>query len=671
MIQTASLACATAAHHVVVAANHVLRQFRRVRPSSIGFYGLARDVFQAATVLGAVMIFAPNAIFAETAKKGLDVAIAIMKDPVISGAIDQSRNQKYESIRTLELVRQVASRVGDRNTSAAGSKRKGETAVETVKMRFGFQLPFVGGAVVSAVGEADIVFAPQGTTTSLSSRSNRQVASKAESASASQSSRKMRPDDFVQPVDAGAESGPEQTSNVSGSGGAAKNGGRGRTRRKTEDTSSAHVVGEGPDGGYEPPAAASAFPPPAPSTVPSSAPHSAIGSDVVVVRPPESTSSKAAKRSSVASSGLHRLSGFGGGRDRPPVIGVRDRIRPNKHGSGSKSSAKPSVIGGLQDVMGRDSSANKKSSKHTHNHNPSTPFSDPQPPPLPHQPRMSSPLSAASPPSVPTNPMPPPTYYPPPQNHQPSNPNPNPNPNPTVSPFHSRAPSVDVGGAGNAPSHSPVSYISQPGGPMTPVSGHHQAFHQDSIPPLEYHPPATTMTGGPSPAPAQPQQYPASSASTPVMSNHFDRGISLGMAGQQLYQGTPSGFDASGPGTQGYSGDTGSIPMGYDPGIGHAHDVKQPMFNPYGTPMHDYHPSTGSGTGMGFTDHTGYGGGHGHLQPQPQQQFGDYPPYATAYDTDTTMAPSGWEAQSAPVDAMSAVSGAGSYAPDASWHNGM
>ncbi|KAG8857013.1 hypothetical protein FRB96_005943 [Tulasnella sp. 330] len=675
VVSIASLACATAAHHVVVASAHMLRRFRKLRPSSFGFYGFARDVFLAATVLGTVMIYTPTAMFAETARKGLDDAIAIFKDAVVSGTYDdpsvQIKQQKYEAIRALEFVRQMAVRVGDRNTSATGSKRKVDNTVETIKMRAGYQMPFVGGAVISVAGEADVNFTPGFGVRKPQSREHHQQ-QPASQPQQSHSARKLRADDFTTEVsyDNSATTARREPASVVGresSQSTRAGSGRNRARRKTE-TESTHIIGIAPEG-YMPPAASSAHPPSAP---PPSVGMPDIDSPSKAAHRARSVTGSAAGSSHVSRSALSGT--------RPPVIGVRDRSKPQKPYVSSASRSAGSSRGPLTGLLpppgatgvprSREASMTGKPGGH-----PSSAFLDSRPPStMQYQVPGPSPPVAPSPPNVPTNPMPPPTYYAPPSASHGGPPQ-------QIGGYHhSRAPSLEI--------QSPMSYLSQSGHnpghnpghlPSPPyASGSHEAM----MPSLEYHPPSVAH-GTVQSQPLQQQQYTSTAPPTPAVSTgQQDYSMSLGMAGQQMFQTHTAGYDASNgnAGGSGFNGSSG-LPMGYDPsphsaGPTPTQDSGQgSSFTQYGLPQQQMstqeYPSSANGMQPSYSEHQPMYGVAGHqqqqqqqsrghvqqdqhaqLQPQQQQQFGDFQAYQQTHpqtqysDIDTTMAPNGWEAPS-------------------------
>lgn len=300
-------------------------------------------------------------------------------------------------------------------------------------------------------------------------------------------------------------------------------------------------------------------------------------------------------------------------------------------------------------------------------------FLDSRPPSTMQYQVPANPPVAPSPPNVPTNSMPPPTYYvPPTASHS--------GPSQQIGGYnHSRAPSLEI--------QSPVSYLPQAehsSGHLPSSTYSHTGSHAPMMPSLEYHPPSIA----PGTATSQPQlqqQYSSAPPPTPIVSTgQQDYSLSLGMAGQQMYQTHTTGYDGSSSGAGGSGFNVSdSVPMGYDPlpmsaGPTPTQDNGQgSSFNHYVLPqqqmnMQEYHPST-SGMQQPYSEHQtsmyGVAGHqqqqhqhqsrghvqqdqHNHSQPHQQQQFGDFQTYQQTHaqaqygDTDTAMAPNGWEAPS-------------------------
>ncbi|KAG9003786.1 hypothetical protein FRB90_011104 [Tulasnella sp. 427] len=155
--QNAALACSTAANSIIVASKYMITRFRSTHPLHFGFYSFGRNVWLAATLLASILISMPQIIWAATCRKGLDVALSIARDQLLSGKLENGVNPKYEVIQLLQQLKSMAERFSNAAGGLpTGSKRKADEHVETVKMRHGFQIPFVGLAAVSAAGEIDV-----------------------------------------------------------------------------------------------------------------------------------------------------------------------------------------------------------------------------------------------------------------------------------------------------------------------------------------------------------------------------------------------------------------------------------------------------------------------------------------------------------------------------------
>ena len=175
--QPASLASATAAHGIIVAAHHLLNRFRFVRPAAYGFYGFGQMVWHSGLVLASVVINSPEVLFADNALKGLEVAIEVMKDPIVAGLgmrkvaraggqpgqrSQQIQPKLSQATAILEMMKSTAESTfaGTGTGFGLGSKRKNGEA--SVSMRAlgtnGFQLPYAGGAVLSGpiVGDSEL-----------------------------------------------------------------------------------------------------------------------------------------------------------------------------------------------------------------------------------------------------------------------------------------------------------------------------------------------------------------------------------------------------------------------------------------------------------------------------------------------------------------------------------
>ncbi|KAG9029525.1 hypothetical protein FRB95_005246 [Tulasnella sp. JGI-2019a] len=333
--QTAEV-CATAAHAIVISAVHCLRLFKSTHPLRFGSYWFTRSMFLAATVLGSVLIETPGVLFAETAKASLNMAIDdVFKDPVVTGLpappMSSAADESSEVLWLLDHIRKLSLKLEAREGLAAGSKRKtshSTPAVDTVKLRGGFQLPYVGGTVQAASTDLEIICAPPGarakqrqpalvtirdggaasmpaSSSMVHQRSSSSTipARSAKSGSAST----MKRDSSFGVRDSFGFRQEEPSAGSSGDG----VGEGGRTRQKTTD----HVIGIG--GSYVAPTTDKAYPPPAPSST-------------------ANTSRSHTRRPRTGSTGSSHVHGppssIGSGR--LPVIGVRDRTRT----SGSSTS---------------------------------------------------------------------------------------------------------------------------------------------------------------------------------------------------------------------------------------------------------------------------------------------------------------------------------------------
>ncbi|KAG8920965.1 hypothetical protein FRC02_000523 [Tulasnella sp. 418] len=170
--QAASLACATAAHAIIVASHHLLNRFRHIRPATYGFYGFGRGVFHAGCVLANIVITSPGVLFAEPALKGLAAAVEIMKDPVVAGYMGGRmrgtmnvpgtevhqpplKPQTTEALRILEKLLLKANNIHSGEISHTGAKRKYDAADDELnedglRLSDGFQLPYAGGAIMTS-----------------------------------------------------------------------------------------------------------------------------------------------------------------------------------------------------------------------------------------------------------------------------------------------------------------------------------------------------------------------------------------------------------------------------------------------------------------------------------------------------------------------------------------
>ncbi|KAG8950140.1 hypothetical protein FRC04_007995 [Tulasnella sp. 424] len=284
--QNAALACSTAANSIIVASKYMITRFRTTHPLHFGYYGFGRHVWLAATLLASILISMPQIIWAATCRKGLDVALSIARDQLLAGKTENGANPKYEVIQLLQQLKHMSERFTSTAGAPTGSKRKAAEHSETVKLRHGFQIPYVGLSAVSGAGEIDL---PLGRHESF----NRSVSVNATP------TRTIEPLP-VEDMDVSAEPGPSRPAPLP-----MPRTSRSRTTSQTAWAESAsHIVG-GHNGEYVLPAAATSFPPSAGGRSGRGKPPSEVSQ----------TSSLQGKSAPVTSKRSF------------PVIGIRDRTK--------------------------------------------------------------------------------------------------------------------------------------------------------------------------------------------------------------------------------------------------------------------------------------------------------------------------------------------------------
>ncbi|KAG8883276.1 hypothetical protein FRB98_003184 [Tulasnella sp. 332] len=653
--------CATAAHAIIISAAHNLRLFKTTRPSRFSSYWFTRSMFLAATVLGSVLIETPGVLYAETARLSLDVAIDdIFKDPVVMGRpasqLSSAVEESSEVIWLLGHVRKMGLKLEARKGSAStGSKRKtnhSSTPIETVKLRSGFQLPYVGGAVRVASTELEIVYAPPNV---RSKQRPPMAVSIRDGGSAPAALARQRstlgpiPSRTAIAASVNSTRRPERMSRRDSVGGrevmsfrlqdssAISDGEDGsvRTRRKTSE----HVIGA--QGEYVSPS--SAHPPPAPSSVSGAA------------EPPSRRS-----RAGSGSSHVRQTTGSAGSA-RLPVIGIRDRSKP----SSVKGSATPRADGGegtgfrSTKALSSSSRAGANVSKKRSSTFQGTTGSQ-QGPAASFEKQASA--DGSRPPSISANQMPPPMQpnsapppsaysYPHLQNHSIAG--------PSFGGHQPRQHSESLGSGREFPQGT----FGTNGAYTAQSTAHDTSSHQNpqQNPPqnfrplLNYQPPSQIL-------PPPQAQYPLPVSSTPAVQQDYPMLSTMPeeVFPMQTYSG---GSHKESSGTRGFSLVVENGPMGYDGASGPS---TSRSFGTTNTDMSSYEqytvsndtrgmPSTASSTnGSSYLDSAmdGYGG-HAPSQPQAQQpvqqqysqqlQYAGYGVPQTQYTTNENVAmQNGW-----------------------------
>ncbi|KAG8906973.1 hypothetical protein FRB99_005615 [Tulasnella sp. 403] len=572
-----AVACATAANNVIIASQHLMNRFKFRRPLSFGFYGFGRAVWLAATFLASTLIASPHILFASAARRSLDVAIILVRDQVVGGKSNATTKQKYEVRLLLEHLRMMADRVSGRGLpggAVAGSKRKSGNHVETVKMRYGFQIPYVGASLVSAPGELDIVYAPHQTFPGPNVVKHNTPTPGEESDATSSS---------VHPP----SEGPSR---------------KGASRKASQvwtteppvhvPASAEHVIGAA-NGEYVPPAAASAFPPALPP----------------ISRNRPRTGSIASQSQSSQSTGSNLV------RPLPararPAIGIRDRSRMNQkaHPTGAEASGSTTEKARNSDSSSAPSKPKRpKSSSYDHHHHTPPPSSgaSASSAPAPSRGVLQSPLasqpSSASmkahlnpstpvgspglvggsmpPPPIQQTAAPQPTYYHPPRN-----------------PTHTHPTSGDVPMLVQHPQPTSVHFSAEP--PAGPVSG--TPVNHPPVPSSEF---------------ANPRDYHAFQAPP---QQDYSMSIDVGPTAQMYHSGPPTAVSHD------YGASASAYPSGDGRyGFGSTSD--------YGGGLAFDHTPTPATAASGLSSGLAYPGvehGYGVIQPQlqthtPQQQEHSY-----------------------------------------------
>ncbi|KAB5592977.1 hypothetical protein CTheo_3612 [Ceratobasidium theobromae] len=150
----AALACSSAAHALVHASLTAHRLLPRTRP-----YSFAQQLFGGAVVAASVAITSPTGLYAQLALNDVRAALAVLRElDIFAGSVLGVEGVSSEAVRVVDvLVSKAESAMGVGAASSAGLKRKRRETDNGAEsdLGIGFELPFVGAAVVTCSPEED------------------------------------------------------------------------------------------------------------------------------------------------------------------------------------------------------------------------------------------------------------------------------------------------------------------------------------------------------------------------------------------------------------------------------------------------------------------------------------------------------------------------------------
>ncbi|KZO94686.1 hypothetical protein CALVIDRAFT_565430 [Calocera viscosa TUFC12733] len=150
----APIASIDAAHQLVFASKILHKVLRHTRPATYMFYSFGRQLFHAAVICAHNVIRGPVSIYRQPALQSLDIAIDIMRDPMLATGRGPARGgaegSPSEALRIVEALRDKCD-AAMRGKLFIGSKRKhGDLDPHLLA---DFQMPYVGAAVATASEE--------------------------------------------------------------------------------------------------------------------------------------------------------------------------------------------------------------------------------------------------------------------------------------------------------------------------------------------------------------------------------------------------------------------------------------------------------------------------------------------------------------------------------------
>ena len=126
---------------------------KRPGPSIFAYYSFGQALFEAAVVCAHSVITQPTAIWAKVALDNVVGALEMMRDPEVVTGHYSTSGVVSEPVKVIELLKRKADGVRAGNGASpdnSGPKRKhADVETNTDRLLPGFQLPYVGAAVVS------------------------------------------------------------------------------------------------------------------------------------------------------------------------------------------------------------------------------------------------------------------------------------------------------------------------------------------------------------------------------------------------------------------------------------------------------------------------------------------------------------------------------------------